>query len=155
MRTYLACKTKINWKENMWNVVSRLGWVPTSLYTSFLSVNFGRNMPDSCTAFGCTNRRSNTSLQFYCIPLAKQYSEQQHLKFASIVSKCRVFCRHISYVFSICLSKKSRGNWILKNLKKSTFPRLKRINFCLKKRNVLLNKKRYFYFLYDFQTFMM
>ena len=40
--------------------------VPTSIYTSF--VDFEKNMPDSCAAFGCTNRRSTTSLKFYCIP---------------------------------------------------------------------------------------
>ena len=34
-------------------------------------------MPDSCTAFGCTNRRSTTSLQFYCIPSANQYPERR------------------------------------------------------------------------------
>ena len=42
--------------------------VPTSLYTSFISVDFEKSMPDSCTAFGCTNHRSTTSLQFYHIP---------------------------------------------------------------------------------------
>ena len=31
-------------------------FITTSLYTSFVSVNFGKNMRDSCTAFGCTNR---------------------------------------------------------------------------------------------------
>ena len=34
-------------------------------------------MPDSCAAFGCTNRRSTTSLQFYRIPSAKRYPERR------------------------------------------------------------------------------
>ena len=54
--------------------------VPTSLYTSFVSVDFGKNMPDSCAAFGCTNRRSTTSLQFYHIPSARRYPEQRITK---------------------------------------------------------------------------
>ena len=77
MCTNLAGKTKTNWKKSMQKVVKRLNWVPTSLYTSFVSVNFGKNMPDSWAAFGCTNERSSTSLQFYCIPLAKQHPEQR------------------------------------------------------------------------------
>ena len=55
--------------------------VPTSLYTSFLSVDFDKNMPDSCTVFRCTNERSTTSLQFYCIPSAKRYPEQRITNF--------------------------------------------------------------------------
>ena len=51
-----------------------------SLYTSFVPVNFEKNMPDSCAAFGCTNRRSTTSLQFYRIPSAKRYPEQRITK---------------------------------------------------------------------------
>ena len=50
--------------------------VPTSIYTSFVSVDFEKNMSDSCAAFRCTNRRSTTSLQFYRIPSAKRYPEQ-------------------------------------------------------------------------------
>ena len=34
-------------------------------------------MPDSCAAFGCTNRISSTSLQFYCIPSAKRHPERR------------------------------------------------------------------------------
>ena len=34
-------------------------------------------MPESCAAFGCTNRRSTTSLQFYRIPSVKRYPEQR------------------------------------------------------------------------------
>ena len=34
-------------------------------------------MPDSCSRFGCTNRRSTTSVQFYRIPSAKQYPERR------------------------------------------------------------------------------
>ena len=41
--------------------------VLTSLHASFVSVDFGRNMPDSCAAFMCKNRRSTSSLQFYHI----------------------------------------------------------------------------------------
>ena len=40
-------------------------------------------MPDSCPAFGCTNRRSTTSLQFYCIPSAKRYPEQRITKWVT------------------------------------------------------------------------
>ena len=43
---------------------------PTSIYTSFVSVDFEKNMPHSCAAFGCTNRRSTNSLQFHGIPSA-------------------------------------------------------------------------------------
>ena len=63
--------------------------------------------------------------------------------------------RHI-YVFQyLPQQKKCQGNWILRNLK-NFFSNNKKIStyFCLKKRNVMLNKKRYFYFLHDFQTFM-
>ena len=77
MRTYVASKTKINWKRSTGKVVNRLNWVPTILHTSFVSVNFGKNMPESCATFGCTNRRSSTSLQFYLIPSAKRYPEQR------------------------------------------------------------------------------
>ena len=34
-------------------------------------------MPDSCAAFGCTNPRSNTSLQFYRMPSGKRYPERR------------------------------------------------------------------------------
>ena len=44
------------------------------------SVDFEKNMPDSCAAFGCTNRRSTTSLHFYCIPSAEQYPKQRITK---------------------------------------------------------------------------
>ena len=47
--------------------------VPTSLYTSFVSVDFEKNMPDSYAAFGCTNR----------IPLAKRYPEQRITKWVT------------------------------------------------------------------------
>ena len=40
-------------------------------------MNFVRNMPDSCAAFGCTNQRSTTTLQFHHIPLAKRYPERR------------------------------------------------------------------------------
>ena len=56
--------------------VSILNWVLISLYTIFASVNFGENMRHSCAAFGCTNPRLTTSLQFYYIPSAKRYPEQ-------------------------------------------------------------------------------
>ena len=48
--------------------------------TSILSVDFEKNMPDSCAAFGFTNRRSTASLQFCSIPLVKQYLEQRITK---------------------------------------------------------------------------
>ena len=54
--------------------------VPTSIYTSFVSMDFQKNMPDSCAAFGCTNRKSTTSLQFYRIPSGKRYPEQRTAK---------------------------------------------------------------------------
>ena len=82
---YLAGKTKINWKKNTWKVVSSylLNRVPTSLYTSFVSVNFGKSMTESCPAFGCTNWRSTTSLQFYRISSAKRYPEQRITKWVT------------------------------------------------------------------------
>ena len=57
--------------------------VPTSIYTSFVSMDFQKNMPDSCAAFGCTNRKSTTSLQFYRIPLGKRYPEQRITKWVT------------------------------------------------------------------------
>ena len=63
--------------ESSEQIVNR---VPTSLYTSFVSVDFEKNMPDSSAVFGCTNRRSTTFLQFCRIPSAKQYPEQRITK---------------------------------------------------------------------------
>ena len=66
-------KPKEKHAESSEHLVNR---VSTSLYASFVSVEFEKNMPDSCTAFGCTNHKSTTSLQFYCIPSGKRYPEQ-------------------------------------------------------------------------------
>ena len=56
-----------------------------SLCTSFVSVDFvKKNMPDSCAAFGCTNRSSTTSLQFYRIPSAKRYPVQGTTKWVTV-----------------------------------------------------------------------
>ena len=41
-------------------------------------------MPDSCAAFGCTNRSSTTSLQFYRIPSAKRYPVQGTTKWVTV-----------------------------------------------------------------------
>ena len=60
-------KLKEKHAESSEQLVNRF---PTSIYTSFVSVDFEKNMPDSCPAFRCTNRRSTTSLQFYGIPSA-------------------------------------------------------------------------------------
>ena len=57
-------KLKEKHAESSEQLVSR---VPTSLYTSFVSVDFEKNMADSYAAFGCTNR----------ISLAKRYPEQR------------------------------------------------------------------------------
>ena len=65
-------KLKEKHAESSEQLVNR---VPTSIYTSFVSVDFEKNIPDSCAAFRCTNRRSTTSLQFYRIPSAKRYPE--------------------------------------------------------------------------------
>ena len=68
-------KLKEKHAESSEQLVNR---VPTSIYTSFVSVDFERNMPDSCAAFGCTNRRSTTSLKFYqtiMISWTKRYPE--------------------------------------------------------------------------------
>ena len=51
-------------KKSTRKVVNRLNWVPTSLHTSFLSLNFRKNMSDSCAAFGCTNQRSTFLCNF-------------------------------------------------------------------------------------------
>ena len=47
-------KLKVKHAESSEQIVNR---IPTSIYTNFVSVDFEKNMPDSCTAFGCTNRR--------------------------------------------------------------------------------------------------
>ena len=89
MRTYQAGKTKKKLKgkhtESSEELVNR---VPTSTYTNFVSVDFEKNMPDSCAAFGCTNRRSTTSLQFYVYLqrndiLSKEYQNGSLLKMTS------------------------------------------------------------------------
>ena len=76
-------KLKEKHVESSEPLVSR---VPTTLYISFISADFEKNMPDSCTAFGCTNRRSTTSLQFYRIPSAKRYPEQRIAKWVTAKS---------------------------------------------------------------------
>ena len=64
--------------------------------TSFVSVDFGKNMPDSCAAFGCTNRRSTTSLQFYRIPSAKRYPEQRITKWVNAkIDRLRKYITHV------------------------------------------------------------
>ena len=73
-------KLKEKHEESSEQLVNR---VPTSIYTSFVSVDFEKNMPDSCAAFGCTNRRSTTSLQFYHIPSVKRYPELRITKWVT------------------------------------------------------------------------
>ena len=70
-------KMKEKHAESSEQLVNR---VPASLYTSFVSVDFEKSMPDSCAAFGCANQRSITSLQFYCIPSAERYPAQRITK---------------------------------------------------------------------------
>ena len=77
-------KLKEKHMESSEKLVNR---VPTSLNTSFVSVNFGNNISDSCTAFRCTNWRSATSLQFYCTPSAKQYLEQRITKWVTTIRR--------------------------------------------------------------------
>ena len=80
----------------------------------------------------------------------------QRLKFASTVGKCRGFCRGISMSFSICLGQKNAEAINFLGILKNNFSKNKKYIFSStkKKRNVLPNKKIYFYFLHDFQTFM-
>ena len=73
-------KLKEKHAESSEQLVNR---VPTSIYTSFVSVDFKKNIPDSCAAFRCTNRRSTTSLQFYRIPSAKRYPELRITKWVT------------------------------------------------------------------------
>ena len=73
-------KLKEKHPESSEQLVNR---VFTSIYTSFVSVDFEKNMSDSCTAFGCTNRRSTTSLQFYPVPSAKRYPELRITKWVN------------------------------------------------------------------------
>ena len=74
---------------------SREQLVTTSIYTSFVSVNFEKNMPDSCAAFGCTNQKSTTSLQFYCISSAKRYPEQRIAKWVTAnTNRLRKYITH-------------------------------------------------------------
>ena len=64
--------------------------------TSFVSVDFEKNMPDSCAAFGCTNRKSTTSLQFYRIPSAKRYPEQRITKWVNAKNdRLRKYITHV------------------------------------------------------------
>ena len=79
MRTYLAGKKKKKEKHVETSEQSSHQFI----HTSFVSVNFGKNMPDSCAVFGCTNRRSTTFLQFYCISSARRYPEQRITKWAT------------------------------------------------------------------------
>ena len=70
--------------------------VLTSLYNSFISVDFGKNMPECCTTFGCTNSRSTTSLQFYRIPSAKRYPEQRITKWVNTkIDRLRKYITHV------------------------------------------------------------
>ena len=73
-------KLKEKHMESSEQLVNR---VSTSIYTTFISVDFEKNVPDSCAAFRCTNRRSTTSLKFYHIPSAKRYPEQQITKWVT------------------------------------------------------------------------
>ena len=73
-------KLKEKHAESSEQLVNR---IPTSIYTSFESADFEKNMPDSCAAFVCANRRSTTSLQFYCIPSAKRYPELRITKWVT------------------------------------------------------------------------
>ena len=71
----------------------------------------------------------------------------QHLKFASTVSKCQGFCRGISMVFIITLGKKTVEVIEFLRTMENCFLRVKKYLFCLKrKRNVLLNEKVIFVF---------
>ena len=85
---YCACvhikqnKNKLKEKQAESNE-QLLNRVRTSLYTGFVSVDFEKNMPDSCAAFECTNRRSTTSLQFYSIPSSKRHPEQRITKWVT------------------------------------------------------------------------
>ena len=69
----------------------------------------------------------------------------QHMKFAMAVSKCWGFYWGISEFFSICLVKKNAKATEFLEIVRNKKIR-KYIFLFLKKRNVLLNKKRYFYF---------
>ena len=75
--------------------------VLTSLYNSFVSVDFGKNMPECYAAFGCTNWRSTTSLQFYRIPSAKRYPEQRITKWVN--AKINRLRKCITHVCSLIL----------------------------------------------------
>ena len=70
--------------------------VLTSLYNSFISVDFGKNMPECCTTFGCINSRSTTSLQYYRIPSAKWYPEQRITKWVNAkIDRLRKYITHV------------------------------------------------------------
>ena len=62
---------------------------------------------------------------------------------------------YLCFLVSASAKKKCRRNWILRNLKKVLFQELKKMYVFFQKRNVLLNKKRCFYFSRNFLTFMM
>ena len=71
MRIYLAGKAKKLKEKHVESSEQLVNRVPTSLYTSFVSADFGMYK---------VNRRSTTSLQFYRIPSAKRYSERRITK---------------------------------------------------------------------------
>ena len=80
---------------------------------------------------------------------------KQRSKFPSAVGKCRAFYRGMSMFFSICLGKRNaEAIEFLGILKKVLFQELKKYMFLLKEKKCLLNKKNYFYFLHNFQTFL-
>ena len=98
MRTYLAGKTR---KTERKTRESSEQLVKKAL-NSFVSVDFGKNMPDSCAAFGCTSwsTKSTTSLQFYRIPSAKRYPEQRITKWANATNdRLR---KYITHMCSFC-----------------------------------------------------
>ena len=76
MRTYLVGKKKKRKKERKQKHVETSEQSSQQfIHTSFVSVEFAKNMSDSCTAFGCTNRRSTTFLEFYYTSSARRYPE--------------------------------------------------------------------------------
>ena len=70
-------------------------------------------------------------------------SDRQRSKFALAIGKCWGFGQGISMFFNICLDKKKcQGKWILRNLKKNTFPRIKKYIFVYKRKKMFLLIKK-------------
>ena len=100
--------------------------VLTSSYTSFVSVSFGKNMPDSCTALGCLNW-STTSLQLYPIPSTKRYPEQTIKKWVNAKNDwlrthvCKVNMMHVCICSAHSHFAADKASYTMRSFQKHEF----------------------------------